>query len=144
MAHQDTAQRAPGGADTHQDGGPSVSPWEWVTAGIGLCCLVGSLGFLALEGLDISTPPQPVIEVVSTQAQQGRYLVQLRVHNAGSSTAAALKVVGELRDGDEVLERRETEFDFLPGESWRGGALFFTRDPARFRLAIEPESFQQP
>lgn len=146
MAHQDASEQgrrdAPSGG--RDDGGASSSRWEWLTAGIGLCCLVGSLAYLVGEAMKPESPPQPVIEVLSAQPQQGRYLVQLRIHNVGTSTAAALRVVGQLRDEDEVVERRETEFDYLPGRSSREGALFFSRDPSRYRLEVLPESFQQP
>lgn len=119
--------------------------WEWVAAGLGLLLLLASLGYLLLDawrGED--RPPAPVIQVLAVEAQPGRFLVRLRVSNEGKATAAGLRVEGELRRGEEVVERSEIEFQHVPGRSSREGGLFFTQDPRTLRLVLSARSYQAP
>ena len=119
--------------------------WEWMVAGLGLVLVLSCLGYLLLQAMaGPPTPPDPRIEVVAVRAQGDRFLVELRVSNRGRATAEALKVAGELRQGDAVLEEADTEFQFLPGESARAGGLFFERDPRQFALRLRAVSFQAP
>jgi uncharacterized protein (TIGR02588 family) len=118
---------------------------EWIVAAIGLLLVLASLVYLVWHGsAEQEGTPQPALQVVGVQAQDGRFLVLLRVHNRGRATAAGLRVTGELRRGQEVVERSETDFDYLPGESSREGGLFFSRDPRTFELVVNPASFQRP
>jgi uncharacterized protein (TIGR02588 family) len=122
---------------------PSVV--EWVVAAIGLVLVLASLGYLVWHGwAEEAGTPQPALQVLGVQAQEGRFLVLLRVHNRGRAPAAGLRVTGELRRGEAVVERSETEFDYLPGESSREAGLFFSRDPRSFELVVRPASFQRP
>ena len=121
------------------------SPAEWLVAAIGLVLVLASLAYLAWHGLlEKAEPPRPQIRVLDVQAQQGRFLVRVRVHNHGSVTAAKLRVTAQLRRGGQVVEDREVEFDYLPGESSREAGLFFDRDPRGFEMVVTPASFQQP
>lgn len=133
-------------AGDQQDAREEAPPfWEWVVAGLGLVLVLSCLGYLLLQAMaGPPTPPDPRIEVVAVRAQGDRFLVELRVSNRGQATAEALKVAGELRQGDAVLEEADTEFEFLPGESSRLGGLFFERDPRRFALRLRAVSYQVP
>lgn len=126
-----------------REGGPPF--WEWTVAGVGLVMFVATLGYLTFDALAPEpTSPSPRIEVTSVESQDSRFLVHLRVHNAGKTTAAGLRVSGILKSGGEVLERSATEFEYIPGESSRSGGLFFSRDPSRFQLELRAESFRMP
>ena len=70
--------------------------------------------------------------------------MRVRVHNRSQTTAADLRVSGELRRGDEVVERSETEFSYLASESSHEGGLFFTHDPRTLKLELSAESYQVP
>ncbi|QJW84981.1 hypothetical protein HK414_19740 [Ramlibacter terrae] len=119
--------------------------WQWAVAAPGLVLVLACLGYLVVQALaGTPTPPDPVVEVVSVRQQGARYRVAIRVHNRGKATAEALKIVGELKQGATAVERSETEFQFLPGESSREGGLFFSRDPRPLQLDLRPESFQAP
>lgn len=121
------------------------SPAEWLVAAIGLVLVLASLGYLAWHGLlERADPPRPEVRVLDVQAQEGRFLVRVRVHNRGRATAAKLRVTAQLRRGDQVVEDRDVEFDYLPGESSREAGIFFERDPHRFEMVVTPASFQQP
>jgi uncharacterized protein (TIGR02588 family) len=138
--HDDDDDAAP---PPGQEGPPPF--WEWVVAGLGLVLVLACLGYLTVQALaGPPTPPDPKIDVVAVHAQGGRFLVELRVTNRGQTTAEGLKIAGDLKQGGVVLERSETEFQFLPGESSRQAGLFFVRDPRRFALELQAVSYQAP
>ena len=137
MTHQGTQ-------DSRQQEAPP-SMWEWLAAALGLLLLVASLGYLAFDAMaGNGRPPSPAVRVTGIEEQDGHYLVRLQVLNRSRATAADLRVEGELRRGAEVVERSETEFAFLPGESRREGGLFFRHDPRTLELVVSARSYQQP
>lgn len=137
MAHQ------PPPPDEQQEAPPS--PWEWLAAAIGLVLLVASLGYLVYDALGgDGKPPSPTVRASSIEQQEGRFLVRVQVVNESRATAADLRVEGELRRGAEVVERSETQFPFLPGQSVREGGLFFRNDPRTFELVLSARSYQKP
>lgn len=145
MANQHA--RKPGDPKQGQGGRDDRAPslWEWVLASVGLVLLVASVGYLLFyQWTSRDEPPDPAIEVVAIHQQQGRFLVRVRVHNRSHTTAADLRVSGELRRGEEVVERSETEFPYLASESSHEGGLFFTHDPRTLRLELSAESYQVP
>jgi uncharacterized protein (TIGR02588 family) len=119
--------------------------WEWLAAAVGLLLLLASLGYLLWDHWrGDSAPPMPVVQVTGIEQQAGRWLVRVRVTNASRGTAAALRVDGELKQGAQVVERREVQFDFVPGRSSREGGLFFSRDPRGLEVNLQPKSYQRP
>lgn len=137
MAHQ-----APQ-SEERQEAPPS--PWEWLVAAIGLVLLVASLGYLVHDALGgDGAPPSPAVRVAGVEEQGGRFLVRVQVANESRATAADLRVEGELRRGADVVERSETQFPFLPGQSVREGGLFFRQDPRTLELVLTARSYQKP
>lgn len=136
-------QGKPSSGDTAQEAPPTV--WEWLAAGVGLVLLLASMVFLLLEHWrGDEAPPAPRVELVDVQAQQGQFLARVRVTNQSRRAAAALRVEGELRRGEEVVERSELELDYLPGRSAREGGLFFAQDPRSLQLVLRARSYQDP
>lgn len=137
---------SPGNQDTGpQPEGTVTSRWEWVLAAVGLLLVLATVGYLVHDALFASSaPPAPVARVYRVQAQDGQYLVEIEVHNAGQATAASLSVVGRLRQGSGVVEEARTEFDYLPAGSTRRAGLFFRHDPGRYQLELGAESYQEP
>lgn len=134
--------RRQAGEDAREEAPPF---WEWVVAGIGLLLLLASLAYLGYHALQgPQSPPAPRIELLGVHAQEGRFLVRVRVRNAGGQTAAGLKLSGELRQGTETLEQSEAELDYLPGGSSREAGLFFTRDPRGVQLELSAQGYQKP
>lgn len=138
------------GPDAKERGAAMEAPpsrWEWLVAAVGLVLVAASMAFLLLEAWNGgSPPPQPAIRVLEIVPQQdgARFLVRLRVDNLSRSTAASLRVQGELKQGEDVVEQSETEFQYLPGGSSREAGLFFTRDPRALRLELSARSYQKP
>lgn len=133
--------REQGGEDRRE---PPPPFWEWVVAALGAVLVLASVAYLLLQAREEASPPHPQVQVVEVVPQGGRFLVRLRVHNAGRQTAAALRLEGELRQGGAVLERSEADLDYLPGESSREAGLFFAHDPRQGQLAIQPRSYRTP
>lgn len=122
-----------------------VSPLEWIVAALGALLVLGAAGFLLRDALGTDpAPPRIAIEVDSVVRSGEGYLVEFRVRNRGSTTAAGLLVEGEIRDGAGALETSEVTFDFVPAEGVRRAGLFFTRDPGRHRLEIRPKGYDRP
>src|SRR3546814_1319011 len=95
-------------------------------------------GFLVWDG--VARPagaPQVVVQAGEPRAVSGGFLVEFTARNDGHSSAANVQIVGELgeRPGG-VLVRSETVLDYVPQGSTRTGWLRFTRDPARYGLAV--------
>lgn len=119
--------------------------WEWLVAGIGAVLVAATLGFLVVDALRAGDgPPDPVPEVAGIRQQEGRFHVRVRMRNRGPSPAANLRLEGTLTEGEHVVERAETEFDYLPAGSAREAGLFFTHDPSRGRLQLSVRSYQAP
>lgn len=119
--------------------------WEWMLAGVGLLLVLACMGYLGFNALQGEPgPPDPVVELVQVRESGGGFLAQVRVRNRSRATAEGLVVAGELREGGQVVERTEVEFEFLPAESWREAGLFFRRDPRRGELRLVPVSYRKP
>ena len=139
----DVAARPPDDEPPRQEAPPPF--WEWVVAAIGLLLVLGSLGYLLLQAArGEGGAPQPVVEVLAIEPQGGRFLVRLRVRNAGGNPAAALRIRGTLQREGQAVESSEVELDYLPGDSTREAGLFFDRDPRSHRLELSPRSWRTP
>lgn len=128
-----------------EEGEPSPPLSEWIAAAFGLLLLLGCTGFLLYDALTGDhQPPSPAVRITGIEAQDGRFLVRLRVVNQSRETASGLRIEGELRRGPEVVERSAMDLDYLPGRSSREGGLFFREDPRTLQLVVSPRSYQQP
>lgn len=129
-----------------QEGAASyTSKWEWVAAALGLLIVLGMLGYVGYHGLTATASvPVVTIEHAGTEAIPGGYVVRFRALNSSSSTASALRVAGELRDGGEVVESGQAVIDYLPGYSERQGGLFFRQEPNRYELRLYPLGYVDP
>ncbi|WP_083656246.1 hypothetical protein [Mongoliimonas terrestris] len=122
-----------------------TSPVEWAVAALGAAILAGVIGYLAHDGLTGSgAPPDLSVRVVSTLPAKAGHHVQVLVLNDGQSPAAAVDVVGELRDGETVVEEASTTVDYLPQNSEKPAGLMFTEDPAAFRLVVRAAGYTAP
>lgn len=140
-----TWQRHGGRKDgsSRQNGRSPVA--ERITAWIGLVLVLGVVGYLLYEGLGAGTAP-PDIELrrglIYPRPQD--YLVEVRAHNRGDETAAQVKIIATLKQGETVVEEAEFTLDYVPPHSERGGGLFFRHDPRRFTLELAATGYAQP
>ena len=123
----------------------SPSLLEWVFAAVGLLVVVVALGFLVYRGATKGdTPPAIKIEVVSVTRAGENYLVNFRVTNTGDTTAAALMLEGELKNGEKSEETSDVTLTYLPAHSMRQGGLFFTKNPNEYQLKLRAKGYEQP
>lgn len=119
-------------------GHDEISIWEWITAALAAVLLLAALGYIAYGG--VVKRPETVatilIETDSIVEVEGGYVVRFFARNVGDETAASLVVEGELRDAEGTAQRSEVTIDFVPPQSRRRAALYFSRDPTGRQLRI--------
>ena len=126
---------------------PSVaaSRWEWVAATLSTLLVLGVITTLVREATEgPSTPPDIRIEVERVARSGDLYLVEFQALNSGGTTAAGLEVEGELKAGERIVETSGVTIDYVPAESSRRAGLFFSEDPGRFTLEIQPKGYDRP
>lgn len=121
-----------------------ASKWEWVAAAISALLIIGVLAVLIRGAAAGETGPDIVLRVDSVVRGTTGYHVSFTAENRGTLTAASLNIGAELWDGEVMIESSTSTIDYLPGESQRGGGLFFERDPQTFRLVLRPLGYEEP
>lgn len=107
--------------------------------------VLGTIGVLLHEGFThSSSPPRIEIAVDSIVRAGAGYLVEFSARNRGESTAAGLRVEGEIVGARGSIEVSHTEIDYVPGRGVRAAGLFFSQDPAQGSLRIRPTGYDRP
>lgn len=122
-----------------------ISRWEWLTAAVGLLLVVGTIGFMSYEAATGGDSP-PVIEVAvdSVRRVPGGHVVHFTARNLGDRAGAQVVVEGRVaREGGEPATS-QTTLDYVPGQSERGGGLFFPVEPAADRLTLQALGYVRP
>ena len=120
---------------------PKVPMLEWAAAAIGLVLALTVIGVIlteALQGED--TPPALTVHASSIEAFDGGYTVEVEVKNAGSRTASAVVIEGEL-NGSEIAE---ATIDYVPARSAAKGGLVFRSDPRAGDLKLYAKGYVEP
>lgn len=119
---------------------------EWISAAIGAAVTLATIGYLVYEGVTEPSDQSPglVVVVDSIVPEGAGWAVRIEARNVGTATAAAVRIVGELRGEGGVVETSEVTLDYVPEASSRTGALLFTRDPAGLALAVRPTGYELP
>ena len=122
-----------------------TSPAEWAVAALGGILLAVMIGYMIYVGAtQTDGPPEIVLQETGARPAGDAFVVEIVARNRGDSTAAALNISGALMEGDTVVEESKATIDYLPKQSERHAGLFFTNDPARYRLVLRPEGFAAP
>lgn len=130
---------------THKSRQHSISA-ESITFAIA-CLVVAVLVGLILLTWDQHTDDPPTLSIVRSgeiRAAQGQFYVPFTLKNTGGKTAESVQVIGELRQGGEVVEAGDQQIDFLSGGEEEEGAFIFTRDPDQGNLIIRVASYKLP
>jgi uncharacterized protein (TIGR02588 family) len=119
---------------------------EWLAASIGLVLTIALLGFIGWNAIQQQQEHAPEISVrVESVAQSGKgWLVRFAVRNAAPSTAAAVRIEGELRRPGAEMETSAVTLDYVPGGSELKGGLMFAHDPRQGRLTLRPLGYVEP
>jgi uncharacterized protein (TIGR02588 family) len=91
-----------------------------------------------------TTPPDLSIHVVSTERAASGYRVAFDIANTGTTTAAAVTVIGRLIQDGRVIEENPVVFDYVAAQSKTEGAIFFRNDPAAGEMSIQPAGYTSP
>lgn len=118
---------------------------EWLTGLFSALLIAGLLGWVGWEALTRqATPPDLSVTILTTEKTSGGYRVAFDIYNTATTTAAAVTVVGRLREGDRVVEENPVIFDYVAAESKSTGAVLFANDPAGRTLEIRPAGYTNP
>lgn len=124
--------------------GPSLL--EWIAAAIGALLVIGTLTFIGLEALATKDGSPPILQVtpVSVASEGGSHVVQVKVTNSSSQTAAAVQIQGELRRGGQALETSNATLSYVPAQSEQMAGLLFTLDPRRYSIQVRATGYEEP
>jgi uncharacterized protein (TIGR02588 family) len=125
--------------------GGHKSRWEGVAAAVSTLLVLGVVGYLLYDAVARPhTPPALTVQADTVLKAGGLWLVEFSAENRGHNTAAAVKIEGELKQGEQTVEASEAVLDYVPGESVRRGGLFFRADPRAYRLELRALGYQEP
>lgn len=118
---------------------------EWAVAAVGAALVVGVLGVLAHEAMTYEDGPPVIVTTVDgvTRTPAG-YVARFTAKNEGHATAAEIKVVATLKDGQRTIEEADVTLDYVARKSSREAGVIFQRDPATATLEIRATSYRKP
>ena len=128
-----------------EQGSPRTSTLEWISGAIGLALTLAMLSFIGWQAYQGSEGP-PIIDVQAEQVvtAAGGWVAEIVAANRSPSTAAAVQVQGELRQGEDVVATSQVTFDYVPGHSEQRGGLYFDQDPSRYELRLRALGYAKP
>ncbi|MCV9962923.1 TIGR02588 family protein [Pararhizobium sp. BT-229] len=118
---------------------------EWVTGGLCTVVVAAMTLWIAYHAIASSGgTPELFMRIIDQHPVSGGHEVSFVIDNSGTRTAAAVPVIGELKDGDTVIETREITLDYVPAQSAVSGALLFKADPSLHVLEIRAAGYADP
>lgn len=132
--------------DSERDRSSRRPAVEWIAAGLGLALTLGVLGFIGWQAVQAPDEALPQIDVrVAGVTRSGAgHLVEIRVVNNSTKTAAGVEVEGTLSQTGNANEKSRTTFAYVPGGSEVRGGLFFKADPGAGDLQVRPLGYEEP
>lgn len=122
-----------------------TSVWEWIVAAISTVIVLGAIGFMLYEALsEPASPPKITIQVDSIVTTSSGYIVEFTAENRGQTTAQGLQIEGQLKSDTGTVQTSSVTIDYVPQEARRAGGLFFSEDPRRYRLELQPKGYDRP
>lgn len=118
---------------------------EWIAAGIGFVLVAGAIGFMIYQAVTSkSAPPIIKITIESVVSADSGYLVNFEAQNTGEENASNVTIEGEIKNGDESVEKSDVTIDYVPSHSKRKGGLYFSKNPRQFNLQIRAAGYKEP
>ena len=110
---------------------------EWVTSGIGLLIVLGTLTFIGYEALRGDSGRAALeVAVETTHKEPSRFSVVVVVRNTSRRAAAEVVVEGVARSKNGGEQRSEMRLDYVPGLSQRRVTLVFDGQPPEGGVAV--------
>jgi uncharacterized protein (TIGR02588 family) len=119
---------------------------ESITFAIAFLVVAVLIGLILLSWSSQGNQP-PVLSVVKdaeVRVAEGQFYQPFTIKNIGGGTVESVQVVGELRQGDMLLESGEQQIDYLSANEQEEGAFVFTHDPRQANLVIRVASYKLP
>ena len=122
-----------------------VPALEWASAAVGLVFALTLIGIVGREALAGPEDNVPVLSatVERTEATSTGHVVEVRLHNASSQSAAAVQIEGKIGSGASA-ETSSATIDYVPGRSEAEAGLIFTRDPRKEQFALRVTGYEIP
>ena len=118
---------------------------EWLTGIVSAVLIAGLLGWVGWEAVTReATAPDLSVAILVTEQSAAGHRIAFDVYNSGTTTAAAVTVVGRLMEGERVIEENHVIFDYVAAESKSTGAILFRNDPAGRTVDIRPAGYTDP
>ena len=118
---------------------------EWSVFAISAVIVALAVGYLALAALrEKKTPPDLRITTGSASATSAGHRVEVKVQNAGDTSAEQVQIEVTLRRGEEEVERADLEILYVPRKSERTGWVTFRNDPRCCAIATRAMSYDTP
>jgi uncharacterized protein (TIGR02588 family) len=128
-----------------QPPGAEIPALEWIVGSLGLVIVVLAVGVLLYEAFaGDKSPPDVKLTVQTTTQLRNGYLVKVRAENQGGEPAARVRITAELMGKKQVLESRETQFEYLPPHSTREAGVFFSTDPREGEVRLQAQGYEEP
>lgn len=122
-----------------------TSVLEWIVAAIGLILVTFSVGYISYQSIiKESKPPELNVKVSSVNKQLNGYLVEFKVKNEGDETASNVVIEGQIRNGDEEVEKKTTTIDYIASGSEKKAGFFYTENPQKYKLEIKALGYEKP
>ena len=116
---------------------------EWVTFGIAAVIVLAVIGAILSQVAAPSAPPSPIVEVDAAVERDGRFVVPVRLRNAGDETAQDVQVTATLTTDDGETTSDQV-LDFLAGGEEEELEFVFGEDPADGELVVEVGGYRLP
>ena len=118
---------------------------EKLIAATGLLLVIAVAGSLAYQATTHDgSPPDIKVEVAGIQTVRAGYLVRFFATNQGHTTGAQVRIQGELRQGEQLLEQSIATLTYVPDGGRQEGGLFFERDPRGHHLQLRAIGYEKP
>lgn len=118
---------------------------EWSVFAISAVIVALSVGYLAVAAIrEKKVAPDLRITTGSASATSGGHRVEVKVRNAGDTSAEQVRIEVTLRRGEEDVERAELDIIYVPRKSERTGWVTFRNDPRCCSIAARAMSFDTP
>lgn len=118
---------------------------EWLTGLVSALLVAGMLGWISWEAFTReATPPDLSVTVLTTEKTRAGQRVTFDITNSGTTTAAAVTVIGRLMEGEKIVEESHVVFDYVAAESKSTGAILFAGEPTGRRVDIRAAGYTSP
>lgn len=118
---------------------------EWSVFAISAVIVALAVGYLAVAAIrEKKAPPDLQITTGSAAGTRAGHRIEVKVRNAGDTSAEQVQIEVTLRRGEEEVERAELDIVYVPRKSERTGWVTFRNDPRCCSIVTRAMSYDTP